>query len=412
MSSNKNILNAIFIGHVDAGKSTLGGQILSQLSMIDERTLANFKSESSSMNRESWYLSWALDTNPEERERGKTTELAKFRITLQNKTVILIDSPGHAHYQTDVISGASLADIAILIISAKTGEFEAGLKGQTMKHVLLVRAIGVKRLLVLVNKMDDAVRERYDEIILKMKPKLMNMFGNVMFIPISGYKGINIKDNQNAFDYYQGPAFLQYLNDLEIERKGNEMMFLVDDVVKNLNTCVGKLESGSISKNDQVLLLPSKVLMTVISIYDDEDVEIEKASEGDNIKIKVKNIGDDVVMLVDASCNSLRVCTEIVAELNIVNPIGIISPGYRGVIHIRNLQKMGKIKSLGVKKEEKIIYKPFVKKGDKVLARIIFDSPVVVYEGSDINRMDWFLIRDQGNIVAVGKVKIDSKNIK
>lgn len=361
------------------------------------------------MNRESWYLSWALDTNPEERQRGKTTELARFRITLTNKTVILTDAPGHAHYQTDVISGASLSDIAVLLISAKTGEFEAGLKGQTIKHVVLVRAIGVKRLLVLVNKMDEAGKDRFDEIVLKMRPKVENMFGSVEFIPISGYKGINIKENLNLFEWYKGPSFLQYLNDIEISKKGNKMMFLINDVIRNMNLCIGKLESGSIKKNDQVFALPSKTQTPVLAIYDDEEVEIEEACEGDNVRIKVKNLGDDVMMLVDSTCSNLRVCTEILAEMNIVNPISIISSGYKGVVHIRNVQRMGRIKSLGQKKDNKIVVKPFVKKGDKVIARIVFDSPVVVYEGTDADRMDWFVMRDQGNIVAVGKVKIDNK---
>merc|ERR1712168_1349377 len=150
-------VNIVFIGHVDAGKSTMSGQILKLTGMVDQRTPEKYERESKEKNRESWALSWCIDTNDEERDKGKTVEYGKAFFETEKKHFTILDAPGHKSFVPSMIEGASQADFAILIISARKGEFETGFEkgGQTREHAMLVKTQGIKRLIVAINKMDD-----------------------------------------------------------------------------------------------------------------------------------------------------------------------------------------------------------------------------------------------------------------
>ncbi|KAJ2324475.1 translation termination factor GTPase eRF3, partial [Coemansia sp. RSA 2681] len=157
----KEHLNVIFIGHVDAGKSTLGGQILNVTGMVDKRTLEKYEREAKEAGRESWYLSWALDTNQEERAKGKTVECGRAYFETTKRRYTILDAPGHKNYVPHMLSGAAQADIGVLIISARKGEFETGFErgGQTREHAILAKTAGVRHLVVAINKMDDKTVE-------------------------------------------------------------------------------------------------------------------------------------------------------------------------------------------------------------------------------------------------------------
>jgi peptide chain release factor subunit 3 len=122
----KEHVNIIFIGHVDAGKSTLGGSILYATGMVDERTLEKNKREAKEMGRETWYLSWALDLTKEERSKGKTVEVGRGFFETEKRKYSILDAPGHKTYVPSMIGGASQADVGILVISARKGEYETG----------------------------------------------------------------------------------------------------------------------------------------------------------------------------------------------------------------------------------------------------------------------------------------------
>jgi peptide chain release factor subunit 3 len=168
----KEHLNIIFIGHVDAGKSTTGGHILLLTGMVDKRTMERYEREAKEAGRESWYLSWALDLNAEERAKGKTTEYGRGYFETDKRRFTIIDAPGHKNYVPSMIEGASQADVGILIISARKGEFETGFEkgGQTREHALLAKTAGVKRLVLVINKMDDVTvswsEERFFQILI------------------------------------------------------------------------------------------------------------------------------------------------------------------------------------------------------------------------------------------------------
>lgn len=214
----KEHVNVVFIGHVDAGKSTIGGQIMYLTGMVDKRTLEKYEREAKEKNRETWYLSWALDTNQEERDKGKTVEVGRAYFETEKKHFTILDAPGHKSFVPNMIGGASQADLAVLVISARKGEFETGFEkgGQTREHAMLAKTAGVKHLIVLINKMDDPTvnwsNERYEECKEKLVPFLKKVGFNpkkdIHFMPCSGLTGANLKEQSDFCPWYIGlPLF-------------------------------------------------------------------------------------------------------------------------------------------------------------------------------------------------------------
>lgn len=199
----KQHLNIVFIGHVDAGKSTMGGNLLYLCGMVDKRTLEKYEREAKEAGRESWYLSWALDSTPQERAKGKTVEVGRAYFETPSRRYTILDAPGHKTFVPSMISGAAQADVAILVISARKGEFETGFEkgGQTREHIMLVKTAGVSKVIVVINKMDESTvnweKARFDEIVGKLTP-FIRAAGfsakDVIFIPVSAYTGANLKD--------------------------------------------------------------------------------------------------------------------------------------------------------------------------------------------------------------------------
>lgn len=204
LSTAKEHLNIVFIGHVDAGKSTLGGNLLFLTGMVDKRTMEKYEREAKEAGRESWYLSWALDSTPQERSKGKTVEVGRAYFETDQRRYTILDAPGHKTFVPSMITGAAQADVAILVISARKGEFETGFErgGQTREHIMLVKTAGVSKVIVVINKMDDSTvnweKFRYEEIKDKLTPFIksagFNPKTDVTFIPLSAYTGLNLKE--------------------------------------------------------------------------------------------------------------------------------------------------------------------------------------------------------------------------
>lgn len=182
----------------------MGGNILFLTGMVDKRTMEKYEKEAKDAGRESWYLSWALDSTPQERSKGKTVEVGRGYFETDTRRYTILDAPGHKTYVPSMISGAAQADVACLVISARKGEFETGFEkgGQTREHVMLVKTAGVSKLIVVINKMDDTTvnweKSRYDEIVNKITPFIKgtgyNPKTDVTFIPVSAQTGQNLKD--------------------------------------------------------------------------------------------------------------------------------------------------------------------------------------------------------------------------
>jgi elongation factor 1 alpha-like protein len=219
----------VVLGHVDAGKSTLMGQVLLQLGHVQKRTIAKYQKQAADVGKSSFALAWVMDEDDSERERGVTMEVGTKYITTPNHDFVLLDAPGHADFIPAMITGAAAADVGLLVIAATTGEFEAGFNisstnsksgGQTKEHIVLARGLGVSQLIVAVNKLDavDWSQQRYEEIHSKLQPFLQaNGFSSrrVRFVPISGLTGTNVKERpveERLTSWYSGPTLLEAMD--------------------------------------------------------------------------------------------------------------------------------------------------------------------------------------------------------
>ncbi len=209
---------------MNAGKSTISGHILYETGGLDERTLEKFEREAKAIGRESWKYAWAMDTTDEERAKGKTQECGRATFSTASRHYTILDAPGHKNFVPFMIGGAAQAEIGVLVISAKTGEFESGFDkgGQTREHAVLAKTAGVNFLVVAVNKMDEVSwsKERFDDIRERLEPFLkqagFNIKTQVTFIPLEGLSGKNLKDSIGTCNWYQGPSLLEQLDSVEV----------------------------------------------------------------------------------------------------------------------------------------------------------------------------------------------------
>jgi len=420
-------MNLVFVGHVDAGKSTMGGNLLYLTGMVDKRTLEKYEREAKEIGRDSWYLSWALDSTQQERSKGKTVEVGRAYFETDKRRYTLLDAPGHKSYVPSMIGGAAQADVAILVISARRGEFETGFErgGQTREHAVLVKTAGVQRLIVVVNKMDDPSvnweKERYDDIVTKLSPFLkasgFNPKTDVTFIPVSAYSGANLKDKVAASEcaWYDGPPLLTYLDSLDMgDRKMSASLKMpVSEKYADMGTyVVGKLESGRMKKGDSLVLMPNKTSVEVLAIFSEVDEEVTAAVSGDNVRVKLKGVELDEVqagfVLTDPN-DPVHVVRRFEAQLAILEHRNIICAGYSAVMHAHSLNEEVSLVELLHYYDKKTGKKSrrgpqFAKKGMKIIALIETTAPVCLERFKDYQQLGRFTLRDEGKTVAIGKV--------
>ena len=421
----KSHLNLVFVGHVDAGKSTMGGNLLYLTGMVDKRTLEKYERDAKEIGRDSWYLSWALDSTQQERDKGKTVEVGRAYFETSKRRYTLLDAPGHKSYVPNMIGGAAQADVAILVISARRGEFETGFErgGQTREHAVLVKTAGVQRLIVVVNKMDDPSvgwdKERFDEIVSKLSPFLrasgFNPKTDVIFIPVSAFSGANLKEKSSDCAWYEGPPLLTYLDDLELgDRKMSASLKMpVSEKYADMGTyVVGKLESGKMKKGDALMLMPNKTTVEVLAIFNEVDEEVPAAVSGDNVRVKLKGVELDEVqagfVLTDPK-DPVHVVRRFEAQLAILEHRNIICAGYSAVMHAHSLNEEVNLTALLHYYDKKTGRKSrrgpqFAKKGMKIIALIETTAPVCLERFRDYAQLGRFTLRDEGKTVAIGKV--------
>ncbi|GIY64736.1 eukaryotic peptide chain release factor GTP-binding subunit ERF3A [Caerostris darwini] len=422
----KEHVNVVFIGHVDAGKSTIGGQLLYLTGMVDKRTLEKYEREAKEKNRESWYLSWALDTNQEERDKGKTVEVGRAYFETENKHFTLLDAPGHRSFVPNMIGGACQADLAVLVISARKGEFETGFErgGQTREHAMLAKTAGVRHLVILVNKMDDPTvewsEERYNECKEKLIPYLkkcgFNPKVDVVFMPCSGLTGAFLKHipDESVCPWYRGPAFLEYIDTLPSLNRPTEGPFRmpVVDKYKDMGTVVlGKVEAGNAKRSQQLLLMPNRKAVEVLQLWSDED-EVASVMSGENVKIKLKGVEEEEVSSGFVLCDFINPCRTgkvFDAQVVILEHKSIICPGYSAVLHIHAAIEEVSVKALicliDKKTGEKGKTRPrFVKQDQIAIMRLECAGVICLESFKDFPQMGRFTLRDEGRTIAIGKV--------
>merc|ERR1740124_2156678 len=295
-------LNLVFIGHVDAGKSTFCGQILFRTGQVDARTIEKYEKEAKEKNRESWFLAFIMDTNEEERAKGKTVEVGRAHFESVTKRYTILDAPGHKNYVPNMIAGACQADVGVLVISARKGEFETGFDrgGQTREHALLAKTLGVRILVVAINKMDDPTvdfsKERFDECVEKLTPFLKtcgyNIKKDVIFLPLSALTATNVLEKSDKLPWYEGPTFIEALDTLPaVERnKDSPLRLPILSKYKDMGTTIeGKVEQGSVKPGDKLWVMPNRVPVEVLNVWLDQD-EVSYLVGGENARIKLKDI--------------------------------------------------------------------------------------------------------------------------
>merc|ERR1711890_131929 len=213
MGKEKTHVNVVVIGHVDSGKSTTTGHLIYKCGGIDKRTIEKFEKEAAGLGKGSFKYAWVLDKLKAERERGITIDIALWKFETPKYHVTVIDAPGHRDFIKNMITGTSQADCAILIIAGGTGEFEAGISkdGQTREHALLAYTLGVKQMIVAINKMDSTEpkysENRFKEIVKEVSNYVKKIGYNpktIAFVPISGWHGDNMIEKTSNMSWYKG----------------------------------------------------------------------------------------------------------------------------------------------------------------------------------------------------------------
>ncbi|KAL5392062.1 hypothetical protein PMIN02_006286 [Paraphaeosphaeria minitans] len=275
----KRVANFVVIGHVDHGKSTLMGRLLYDLKVVDERSVDKLRQEAETIGKSSFALAWLMDQTPEERGRGVTVDIATVPFETEQTSFTILDAPGHRDFIPNMIAGVSQADFAVLVVDAQENSFQSGLKGQTKEHALIVRSMGIQRLIVAVNKMDTVSwsKERFD----KARQATTAFFEtasfslkNITFIPCAGLSGDNVTKlvtDENA-EWYSGPTFLEALEASEPKPRALErpLRLTINDVFRgsgqNPLSISGQIEAGTLQIGDVVLTLPSRETATVKAI--------------------------------------------------------------------------------------------------------------------------------------------------
>lgn len=421
-------VNLIFIGHVDAGKSTLGGSILYCTGMVDERTMEKYKKEAKEAGRETWWLSWALDLTNEERSKGKTVEVGRgyFRTTGDTpdgpveRTYTILDAPGHKSYVPNMIGGAAQADVGILVISARKGEYETGFEkgGQTREHALLARNSGVRRLIIAVNKMDDMTvqweKSRFEECTVKIA-KFLEAMGykknDLYFTPISAQRtlGIATAVPSDVCPWFKGPGLLEYLHTMTMpERKINApFMMPISAKYREMGTMIeGRVESGVIKKGNTYLMMPSKQEVMIYTLYGETEDEIATATSGDQIRARLRGAEEDEILPGYVLCSPKRPvhCVKAFeAKIRILELKSIMTAGFNCVLHVHSAIEEVTVAALLHKLEKGTDRKskrppPFVSKGQTVIARLEMigtAGTVCVERYEDYQQLGRFTLRDQ-----------------
>lgn len=420
-------LSIIFCGHVDSGKSTISGHLLHDIGMIDERELEGLRKKACQTSGTGNCYSFIQDISEDEMKRGKTAEISSSYFETEKKRITILDAPGHKYFINEALSGIAQSDIAVLVISARTGEFETGFEkgGQTKEHALLISVCGVKNMICVINKMDDISwnKERYDEIVNKLIPFLKSLGyseknNNLVFMPISGLSGSGLTKRVDT-DWYKDNCLLECINNLEIQEKKTSEDILCIPLMGSYKDefskfyIYGKVESGKLEVGDKLQLLPTKkeVIVDGITI---ETKNIEKAYVGDNIHIRVKNVDEKDVSkgYVLTTCLENQLLDGVkyfAAQIKVLEIENILSIGSKMVLHVHeaceevSIHKIfGKIDP---KTREVIETDPIcLKSGDTALIRFELDKKVTMAVQKEFDKMGRVILRMQGKTIAIGSV--------
>jgi elongation factor 1-alpha len=446
MGKEKVHINLVVIGHVDAGKSTTTGHLIYKCGGIDKRTIEKFEKEANEMGKGSFKYAWVLDKLKAERERGITIDIALWKFETAKFYFTIIDAPGHRDFIKNMITGTSQADCAMLTIAAGVGEFEAGYAktGQTREHALLAFTLGVKQIIVCVNKMDDKsvnydekryteIKEEVGKFLTKIGYAVFKEDKNtkkitewmVNFIPISGWVGDNMIDRSDKMKWYKGPTLLEALDAIKPPKRPTDkpLRLPLQDVYKigGIGTVpVGRVETGII-KPGMVVTFAPVMLQTDVKSVEMHHEAMEQAGPGDNVGFNVKNVSvKDIrrgMVCGDTKQDPPAKVPTFEAQVIVLDHPNRIMAGYTPVLdcHTAHIAcKFQKLLSLMDKRTGKVLEADpkFLKSGQAAMVELAPTKPMCVESYSEYPPLGRFAVRDMRKTVAVGVIKTITRELK
>ena len=427
MGKEKGHINIVVIGHVDSGKSTTTGHLIYKCGGIDKRTIEKFEKEATEMGKGSFKYAWVLDKLKAERERGITIDISLWKFETPKFYVTIIDAPGHRDFIKNMITGTSQADCGVLVIASPTGEFEAGISknGQTREHALLAYTLGVKQLIVAINKMDDKAsnysESRYNEIKTEVSSfikKVGYIPDKVAFVPISGWNGDNMLEKSSNMPWYKGPTLLEALDAIQppVRPVEKPLRLPLQDVYKigGIGTVpVGRVETGVLKPGQVVTFAPANVTTEVKSIEMHHE-SLPEAIPGDNVGFNVKNVSvKDIrrgMVCGDSKADPPKETANFNAQVIVLNHPGQIHAGYAPVLDCHTAHIACKFDELVGKVDRRngniTEQNPkHIKSGDACIVHLIPSKPMCVETFAEYAPLGRFAVRDMRQTVAVGVIK-------
>lgn len=299
----KQTCTVILAGHVDSGKSTILGHTLLQMGVYSSRDVEKNEREGRNSGKQSFKYAWLLDQSEEERRRGVTIDAGSHAFQTSKKRVHVLDAPGHKDFVMNMISSATQADVALLVVTAATGEFESGLQHGTKEHLTILKTLGVNRLIIAVNKMDTVAysKERFDFVVSELYHLMHQMKVTPADVvqavcPVSGMAGTNLveRDRQACMPWFDGPSLVDAIDATPSENRlvDAPLRLSLQDIQKQTLFC--RVESGKLSKGDTVQFVPAGIKVTVRSIEKPQgsslgSVSVPNARAGDTVELSTSS---------------------------------------------------------------------------------------------------------------------------
>ena len=421
MAKEKPHVNIVFIGHVDHGKSTTIGRLLFDTANIPEQIIKKF--EEMGEKGKSFKFAWVMDRLKEERERGITIDVAHTKFETPHRYITIIDAPGHRDFVKNMITGASQADAAVLVVAATDGVMP-----QTKEHAFLARTLGINHIIVAINKMDmvNYDEKRFKEVAAQVE-KLLKMLGykNFPIIPISAWEGDNVVKKSDKMPWYKGPTLIEALDQIPEPEKpvDKPLRIPIQDVysIKGVGTVpVGRVETGKLKVGDVVIFEPAstifhKPIQGEVKSIEMHHEPLEEALPGDNIGFNVRGVGKNDIKRGDVAGHTTNPPTVVrpkdtfKAQIIVLNHPTAITIGYTPVLHAHTTQVAARFEQLLAKLDPRtgniIEENPqFIKTGDSAIVILRPTKPMVIEPVKEIPQLGRFAIRDMGQTVAAGMV--------
>jgi len=408
--------NLAIIGHVDHGKSTLVGRLLFETGSVPDHVIEQHREEAEEKGKGGFEFAYVMDNLAEERERGVTIDIAHQEFETDEYYFTIVDTPGHRDFVKNMITGASQADNAVLVVAA-----DDGVAPQTQEHVFLARTLGINELIVAVNKMDtvDYDENRYREVVAEVKDLLDQVrfdTADASFIPISALEGDNIVERSEEMPWYDGDLVLESLNDLEAPEPPTDapLRLPIQDVytISGIGTVpVGRVETGILNTGDTVSFQPSDAGGEVKTIEMHHE-EVPRAEPGDNVGFNVRGVGKDDIHRGDVcgpADDPPSVAETFTAQIVVMQHPSVITDGYTPVFHAHTAQVACTIESIDQKinpssgevEEED---PDFIQSGDAAVITVRPQKPLSIESSSEIPELGSFAVRDMGQTIAAGRV--------